>query len=183
MQHVTPIVAGGASGNSVGVSAGPPNVCTLNGGTVRLAGVGVCTVAANQAGNETYAAAVQASQPIKVDYRFDGFRAPVQSGVLNAAKAGQSIALKWRLADANGVAVRTIASAMILVRELNCTSGVVGTQIAAQNVTGSALENFGDGSYQHDWKSPSGYAKSCAVVQLDLGEGSGLRSIRFSFSK
>jgi len=48
-------------------------VCTVSDGTVWYVGTGACTVTANQAGNDTYHAAPEASQTVNVDYRFDGF--------------------------------------------------------------------------------------------------------------
>ena len=176
----TPTITGGSSGNPVVITAGPPNVCVVSSGTVRLVGVGSCTITASQAGNDMYEAATK-TQIVKVDYRFDGFREPVKSGVLNTVNAGQSIALKWRLTDANGAPVTTLANARFTVTALDCASGSTGVQVAEQAIRGSSLQNLGDGIYQYDWKSPTSYAKSCKVLGLDLGEGSGPRTVRFTF--
>jgi hypothetical protein len=47
----------------------------------------------------------------------------------------------------------------------------------------SGLQNLGDGYYQLNWKTPASYAKSCRTLQLDLGEGSGVRTASFAFTK
>ena len=48
---------GGASGNAVVITAGPPNVCSINGNVVHFVDVGTCVIAANQGGNNSYLAA------------------------------------------------------------------------------------------------------------------------------
>jgi hypothetical protein len=61
--------AGGGSGNPVVFSSLTPNVCTTsgtNGATVTLAAAGTCTIAADEAGDSTYAAASQATQSFTV---------------------------------------------------------------------------------------------------------------------
>jgi len=107
----------------------------------------------------------------------------VQNGAVNTINAGQTITLKWRLTDASGAPVATVGNARLVVTELDCTSGSTGNQVADQAIRGSALQNIGGGYYQYDWKSPASYAKSCKMLGLDLGEGSGPRSARFSFTK
>jgi hypothetical protein len=62
---------GGGSGNPVVFSSLTPAVCTAgpsvnNTSAVDLIAVGTCTVAANQAGNATYAAAPQVTQSFTV---------------------------------------------------------------------------------------------------------------------
>ncbi|MBW8862078.1 MAG: PxKF domain-containing protein [Acidobacteria bacterium] len=174
---------GGASGNPVRITVGPPNVCTVSSNTVRFVGVGTCTVTANQAGTNAYDAATPVSQSVKVDYHYLGFLDPVKNGVMNASNAGNSIPLKWRLTDVDGAPITTLASARIVVKELNCTLGATGAQVAEQAISGSALQNLGGGYYQVNWKSPAAYAKSCKTLQLDLGEGSGARTAAFAFTK
>jgi hypothetical protein len=178
---------GGASGNSVTFSSLTPAVCAVSGSTVTFAGVGTCTVAADQAGSASYLAAPQVTQTMKVDYRFQGFAAPVANGgTLNLARTGQAIPLKWRLTDAWGAPVTTLATAAVTAAHLECS--VAGTPGQAKEVkeyaaVASGLQNLGDGYYQLNWKAPSSYACTCKTLQLDLGEGSGPRTARFQFTK
>jgi hypothetical protein len=63
---------GGASGNPVTFTAGPPFVCTAggaNGATITLVGVGAgtCTVTADQSGNANYNAAPSVPQSFTVN--------------------------------------------------------------------------------------------------------------------
>jgi len=175
---------GGASGNAVMITVGSPNVCTVAGNTVRFVGVGICTVTANQAGNDNYTAAVPTTQTIKVDYRFDGFLGSVKNnGVLNTVNAGQVIPLQWRIIDASGAPITTLASVTITVADLNCALGTASSQVAQQPAGSSGLQNLGNGYYQYNWRSPANLAKSCKTLQLGLGEGSGPRTARFAFTK
>ena len=57
---------GGASGNAVVFTSTTPTICTVTGSTVTGVAAGVCTIAANQAGNASYSAAAPASQNITV---------------------------------------------------------------------------------------------------------------------
>ncbi|MFL5492832.1 MAG: LamG-like jellyroll fold domain-containing protein [Gemmatimonadales bacterium] len=58
--------SGGRSGNPIVFSSLTPDVCTVSGSTATLAGAGTCTIAADQAGNDTYADAVQATQSFDI---------------------------------------------------------------------------------------------------------------------
>lgn len=59
-------VAGGASGNAVVLSSSTPTVCSVSGTTVTLLAAGTCTLSANQAGNDNYAAATAVTKNITV---------------------------------------------------------------------------------------------------------------------
>jgi hypothetical protein len=174
---------GGASGNPVVITVGSPNVCSLSGNVVRFVGVGTCVIAANQAGNATFDAAPQVTQTVKVDYRFSGFADPVNNNVVNSVKAGKAIPLKWRVTDAAGAPITTLTAATITVKDLSCTIGSTANQLEESTAGGSGLQNLGNGYYQLNWKTSSAYARSCKTLQLDLGEGSGVRSASFEFTK
>jgi alpha-tubulin suppressor-like RCC1 family protein len=60
------ISATASSGLPVVFSSTTPNICTIGGNTVTLIVPGTCTIAANQAGNASYAAATQVTQSIAV---------------------------------------------------------------------------------------------------------------------
>ncbi len=58
---------GGASGNAVVLGSSTPTVCSVSGNTVTLLAAGTCTLTANQAGNDNYAAATEVRHQITVD--------------------------------------------------------------------------------------------------------------------
>lgn len=57
---------GGASGNLVTFTSQTSSICTVSGSTVTLVATGTCTIAADQAGNASYAAAPQVLQSFAV---------------------------------------------------------------------------------------------------------------------
>lgn len=131
----------------------------------------------DNAGNETTAAC-----GYRVGYDFSGFFQPVDNGVLNVARAGRAIPLKWRLTDASGSPITNLAAASISTVTLNCGSLAEGTDAIEEYAAGaSGLQNLGDGYYQLNWKSPSTYVGSCKRLRLDLGEGA-FRTADFQFT-
>jgi hypothetical protein len=117
-----------------------------------------------------------------VVYGFSGFSQPVDNNLLNKAKAGQSIPLKWRLTDANGAPVSNLAGVQLTVASLSCTSGTTPDAIEEYASGSSGLQNLGDGFYQYNWKTPTTYAGSCKTLRLDMGEGL-FRTAAFQFTR
>jgi hypothetical protein len=106
-------------------------------------------------------------------YNFSGFSSPVDAApVVNSAKAGQTIPLKWRFTDAQGVPVTNLTTVQVTVTSLNCASGTATDAIEQYAVAESGLQNLGNGYYQFNWKSPKSYAGWCKTLNLDLGQGS-----------
>jgi hypothetical protein len=121
--------------------------------------------------------------PYTVAFAFAGFQTPVDNdGVLNVAKPGKAIALKWRLLDAQEQPVTDLASVQVTAQTLSCSLATTSDQVEQYAPRASALQNLGDGYYQLNWKSPTSYANSCKTLQLDLGEGSP-RTALFKFTK
>ena len=83
---------GGASGQPVVFSSATSSICTIsgaNGATVTLTGTpGLCTIAANQAGSNTYAAAAQATKSFKVLKVFNIVLEGSQEVPLNVSNGG-----------------------------------------------------------------------------------------------
>ena len=106
------LAATASSGLAVSYSAAPANVCAIVEGKVRLAGVGTCTVTASQAGDRNHHAAADVYRQFGVTYRFTGFFAPVDMGadVLNRAKAGSTIPVKFRLNGTQGLGILAAGS-------------------------------------------------------------------------
>jgi hypothetical protein len=118
-----------------------------------------------------------------VSYKFVGFDSPVDNnGVLNAAKAGQAIPLKWRLLDASSNPVTNLASVKVTATSLACSLGTTTDALEEYAAGSSGLQNLGNGYYQFNWKSPTNYANSCKTLNLDLGEGSPHTAL-FKFTK
>ncbi|MGZ5052967.1 MAG: c-type cytochrome [Methylobacter sp.] len=66
------VTASASSGLPVTLTSKTPTVCSVSGNSVTGLIVGTCTIAANQAGNTTYAAAPEATQSFSVSQRVSG---------------------------------------------------------------------------------------------------------------
>jgi hypothetical protein len=111
-----------------------------------------------------------------------GFSQPVDNDAPNKARAGQTIPLKWRLTDADGTPVTTLAGVQLSVASLSCSFGSTPDAVEAYASDDSGLQNLGNGFYQLNWKTPTTYASSCKTLQLDLGDGLD-RTAAFEFTK
>jgi hypothetical protein len=164
-----------SSGLSVSYAAsGNCSIVGANNDQVRIDGAGSCTVTASQAGNDNFNAATPVPQSFNITYNFTGFSSPVDNPpVLNTAKAGQAIPLKWRLTDAGGNPVTNLLSTDVKVTVANYSCGLSTTaDLLEEYAAGSSgLQNLGNGYYQFNWKTPTNYANSCKTMTLDLGEG------------
>jgi Calcineurin-like phosphoesterase/Bacterial Ig domain len=121
----------------------------------------------------------------RVIYGFSGFQPPVNgsAAAVNVVKAGKVVPLKWLLADAAGIPVTSLGSVRVSTVSHSCTTTAGGVQdpVDETAVGGSGLQNFGDGSYQYNWRAPTSYAGSCRTVRLDLGDDL-LRTVEFRFT-
>ena len=112
-----------------------------------------------------------------------GFSQPTDNApILNRLKAGQAVPLRWRVLDAAGVPVTSLAAAAITVTSLSCAVGSTIDQVEEPVAGASGLRNLGDGYYQINWKSPTTYAGSCKTLRLDIGDGV-LHEALFQFTK
>jgi hypothetical protein len=164
-----PVVLNGSATASVNASDTLSGIESASCDAVNKSSVGSHTVnctTTDYAGNNTTASAAY-----NVIYNFTGFTSTVDNpNVLNIAKAGQTIPLKFRITDANGVPVTNLTSVNTAVSSLSCASR--STDVIEEYASGnSGLQNLGDGYYQWNWKTPTSYANLCKKLQLDLGEG------------
>jgi serine protease AprX len=122
---------------------------------------------------------------INVVYKFSGFLQPVDNlPQVNTANSGQAIPLKWRITDVYGNPITTLSSVKITAASLTCQLGSTTDQIEEYAPGSTGLKNLGDGYYQFNWATPKSYAKSCKLIKLDLGEGSGVeRTATFQFTR
>ncbi|MDD1651078.1 MAG: PxKF domain-containing protein, partial [Methylococcaceae bacterium] len=127
-----------------------------NGSPIDTGSIGVKTFTVNAADNAGNTASV--THTYRVIYNFTGFTSPVDNpSVMNTAKAGQSIPLKWRITDANGNPVTNLTGVSVTAVSLSCPSAPTTDAIEEYVVSNSGLQNLGDGYYQWNWKSPGTY--------------------------
>ncbi len=128
-----------------------------------------CSGALDNGGNPGNTAIVH----YNVTFLFTGFTSPVDNApIMNIARAGQIIPLKWRITDANGNPITQPTEVAVTATSLACDAGTTGDLIEEYTGGNLGLQNLGNGYYQWNWKTPTGYANSCKTLRLDLGEGS-----------
>ena len=109
-------------------------------------------------------------------YAFSGFDKPVDNQpIVNNAKAGSSIPVKWQITDLDGTPISDPASFMSLTSyAVSCGALTADPidEIEEYSAGASGLQYFGDGYWQFNWKTPKGYAGHCRIMVLKLGDGS-----------
>ena len=99
---------------------------------------------------------------------FVGFRRPVDNGdVVNTAKAGSNVPLKWRLLSESGAPIVDLAGASVSVVTVSCQTGAATDAIEELASAPSALQNLGNGEYQLNWKSDKAWS-GCRRLKLTL---------------
>lgn len=123
-------------------------------------------------------------QTFMVTYKFDGFFSPVDNGMVNVAKAGQAIPIKWRLTDANNVPIAYSSSFSGMYSSENLCVGGLPTDAVEESTAGSSgLQYNGDGYWQFNWKTPKDYANKCRVLYMQYNSGATSPVVRFEFKK
>jgi hypothetical protein len=116
------------------------------------------------------------------NYVFVGFAQPVDETALNAAKAGRTIPLKWRVLGTDQNPVADLTNVTVKATTLTCANGLTPDAIEEYAAGESGVQNLGDGYYQWNWQTPTSYAKSCKTLTVNLGDGA-THTAQFSFSK
>jgi hypothetical protein len=123
-------------------------------------------------------------QSFLVTYKFDGFFSPVDNGLVNVAKAGQTIPIKWRLTDANDVPIAYGSSFSGMFSSENLCIGGQPSDAVEETTSGSSgLQYSGDGYWQFNWKTPKDYANKCRVLYMQYNSGAASPVVKFEFKK
>jgi hypothetical protein len=174
---------GGGSGNPVTFSSLTPAICAVGGSTVTALTVGQCQVAANQAGNNNYLPAPQTVQAFGTHYNFTGFFRPVDNlPVLNVAKAGSGIPVKFSLNGNHGLNI--LANGYPLSGAVACSATEVGDIVdETVNAGGSSLNYDAlTDQYIYVWKTQKSWAGSCRILVVRLNDGTD-KIAKFQFTK
>ncbi len=120
---------------------------------------------------------------VTVSYNFGGFRSPIDGGdVLNVAKAGSTIPVKFSLSGDQGLNIWLNGSAPG-AKSLTCTTAQQDTIEETSTATTSGLKyDSAADQYIYNWKTSTGYANTCQQLVLRLADGS-THTAKFKFTK
>lgn len=110
----------------------------------------------------------------KKTYTYEGFFGPIENKpVVNQAKAGQAIPVKWRITDKDGIPISDPAS-FISITSYRVDCGTFEddpTSLVEEFASGaSGLQYLGDGSWQFNWKTSKTYVGQCRTMKLTLDD-------------
>ena len=120
------------------------------------------------------------------EYVFDGFFEPINNGdIVNVAKAGQAIPVKWRLTDyGNGTPISDPASFVGLYSYSVSCIDFTGdpTDVVEEYASGaSGLQYKGDGYWQYNWKTSKTYVGQCRQMYIKFSGGMTSPFVKFKF--
>ncbi len=113
---------------------------------------------------------------VNVHYSFMGFLPPVDNPpVMNTAKAGQTIPVKWQLPDGKGGYVSDLgAVANITFQQTACSdlSAALTSEVTEASSGGSGLHyDAAANQFVYNWKTSLAMAEKCYVLTLRLNDG------------
>jgi len=109
-------------------------------------------------------------------YSFFGFDQPIDNQpIVNNAKAGSAIPVKWRITELDGTPVYDPTNFKSLTSYgVSCGSfsGDPVDELDEYSAGNSGLRYLGDGYWQFNWKTVKSYAGQCRIMVLKLADGS-----------
>ena len=169
---VTASVTDSGSGPVAATVSATANTSNVGARTVTLTGT-------DKAGNTRSVAC-----PYTVGYKVAGgfFRPPVDgNGVVNVARAGKTVPVRWRITDAQGVPVANLSQVTVTWPTTAISATAPTDKIEWYTTAAAGLHYVGDGIYQYNWKTPASFAGTKHQLRLDLGEGK-VRTALFRFT-
>jgi len=104
-----------------------------------------------------------------------GFQSPINNPpVLNTAKAGSAVPVKWQLPDGHGGFISTLgAITSITFQKINCANvSSTLTDPVETTATGNTGLRSTANQYIYNWQTSKSWAGSCYVLNLSLNDGS-----------
>jgi len=175
-----PVLLNGSATATAGAQDNLSGVAAQGCDPVNTSSVGANSVscsATDAAGNQNSARA-----SYNVNYNFAGYRQPVDNNnVLNTAKAGSAIPMKFSLSGNQGLNI--IAAGYPKATAIACTAGTTTDAIEELATTNSGLTYDATADqYNYVWKTQSTYAGKCFKFDMVLTDGTSHTAL-FKFTK
>jgi hypothetical protein len=117
-------------------------------------------------------------------YTIGDFTSPIDMPpVVNSAKAGQAIPVKWHLTDMNGPVADTTSFVGLRSYPVSCTDFIGDPEDAVPEYSPGAsdLQYKGNGDWQFNWKTPKTYVKQCRNMYVEFSHGQKSPEANFKF--
>jgi hypothetical protein len=134
--------------------------------TVHITDVGDCTISASQPGDSNYNAAPSVSRTFRTAWVFGGFFQPVDNGVVNVAKLGSAIPVKFTLGGDQGLGV--LAAGYPRSVQVACVASDPVDAIEETDTAGGSSLSFGNGQYHYVWKTEKAWVGTCRQLVVKL---------------
>ena len=107
-------------------------------------------------------------------YQFTGFLSPLTNGVLNEARAGRTVPIKWQLQDFSGNFVTALTAVTgTTSANLVCGTETTGTEVPTDTSGMSGLHyDFTSNQFIYAWQTDQSWTGSCRRFFLSLHDGS-----------
>ncbi len=180
------INATASSGLPVTFASQTSTVCTVSGDTVHIVTVGTCTVRASQAGNGNYDA-VYLDRSFAITYVFTGFYRPIDNkdasgnSIMNIAKAGSTIPMKFSLNGNQGLAIFTAGSPSSGAIACEATTTDTVEEYSIDQVS-SLKYDAAANQYVYNWKTDGKWSGTCRQLSVKFSDGTTQRA-NFKFNK
>ena len=120
---------------------------------------------------------------VSVSYKWTGFFQPIDNDVMNVAKAGSTIPVKFSLGGDQGLSV-FYGGAYPSTGQISCIADPMQDAIeeySTATVSGLKYDAIAK-QYIYNWKTPSSWAGTCRQLIIRLADGSYHRA-DFKFAK
>lgn len=116
-------------------------------------------------------------------FEFDGFYSPIDMGITNRAKAGQTVPVKWLLTAGGQPVTDPESFDHLYSYPVTCDdfSGDPRDAIEEYAPGSSGLQDLGGGSWQFNWQTPKSWAGNCRLLYVQFAEGTQSPTVAFSF--
>ena len=113
---------------------------------------------------------------------FLGFAQPIDDRIVNAATAGRTVPVRYRLVDAAGQPIADPSTFVALTFRAEPSSSCAGapSDDVETSTADDGLRYLGHGTWQLNWKTPKAFAGQCRTMTLELRDG-GRHQARFVF--
>jgi HYR domain len=143
--------------------------------------VGQTTV--NCSATDSHGNTSNGSFKIQVNYSFGGFFQPIDNGVLNKAKAGSAIPVKFSLSGDQGLNI--FMSGYPTSAQVSCGNTATADLVEETVTAGQSTLNYDatSGQYIYVWKTQSAWGNSCRTLTVKLKDGTTIKQANFWFPK